>query len=175
MGKKKRAASKSRNTPGKDVGSFRLNKSVILILIIFLAAFLPRLFYTFEVRELPFFRTPIIDAKAYDTTAQKIAGGEWIGESSFWQPPFYPYYLAVQYRIFGHNLLIVRIIQNLLGALSCILIYLIAGNIFNRRTGILAAILGLANGVLIYYEGELLITTLYIFLTLVLILPGTVV
>jgi len=140
------------------------------IIIIFLLSMMLRLVYSYEISRLPFFTTPIIDAKAYDELAQTIAGGDWIGSESFWQPPLYPYFLAVQYILFGRNMMMVRIVQSLIGSLSVILVFFITINIHSNRAAIIASLLMLSNGVLIYYGGELLITILFVFLALIVVL-----
>ena len=90
-----------------------------------------------------FFSALMGDAKGYDTWAQQIAAGHWIGADVFYQAPLYPYFLGTVYTLFGRDLLIVRIVQAILGSLSCILVGCAAARFFGRRAGIVAGV-GLA-------------------------------
>ena len=139
--------------------------------IVVLVALSIRLIYYWQVRGSPLFRFPQIDAKAYDLLAQEFAKGNLLSPHGqpYWQPPFYPLFLAVIYAIFGHSLVAVRIVQFALGALSCLLIYLTAFRRFGQRAALLAGLFCATNASLIYYEGELLTPSLTIFLNLMVI------
>src|SRR5205814_5019650 len=92
------------------------------LIIIGVAAFALRVMYFVELRGTPLFAVLIGDGKQYDAWAQQIAGGQWIGTEVFYQTPLYPYFLAVIFKVAGHSLLTVRIIQALLGAAACVLL-----------------------------------------------------
>ncbi|MFH0790200.1 MAG: tetratricopeptide repeat protein [Candidatus Omnitrophota bacterium] len=79
---------------------------------------------------------------------------------------FYTYFLAFVYRVFGINIEIVRIIQMIIGIISSLLVYGIAGKLFDRKTAGLALFLHGLYSVFIFQEGLLLSTTLGIFLSL---------
>ena len=61
--------------------------------------------------------------------------GDWIGSDVFYQAPLYPYFLGVLYTVFGHDLLIVRIVQAVVGALSAALLGLAAWRLLSPRGG----------------------------------------
>ncbi len=136
---------------------------------IFILAFAVRLVYLDQVRNSPLFDTPIMDAEYHDQWAQAILAGDDFTGGVFFRAPLYPYFLAAVYKIFGPNYLMARLIQFLIGSLSCVLIYLLGKSIFNRRTGIIAGVLASLYGVLICFEGELLIPVLLVFLDLLVI------
>ncbi len=84
---------------------------------------------------------PTIDEASYDQWAVELSSGDWMGDEVFFQEPLYPYFLGVIYKVFGRDLLVCRLIQALLGVLTC---YLVAG--LGRRlagdwAGVLAAML----------------------------------
>lgn len=84
---------------------------------------------------------PTIDEASYDQWAVELSSGDWMGDEVFFQEPLYPYFLGVIYKVFGRDLLICRLIQAVLGVLTC---YLVAG--LGRRlagdwAGVLAALL----------------------------------
>src|SRR5436189_5511181 len=62
------------------------------------------------------------DSRQYDLWAQQIAGGQWLGSEIFYQTPLYPYLLAVVFKLAGHSLDIVRVLQAVFGAAACALL-----------------------------------------------------
>ncbi|MGB8657598.1 MAG: glycosyltransferase family 39 protein [Candidatus Zixiibacteriota bacterium] len=148
-----------------------VRKEVYAIIGIFILAFVIRFVYLTEMKSSPFFDTPTMDAEYHDQWAQSILKGEeFVKEGVFFRAPLYPYFLAAMYKIFGHDYFMARLIQFLIGSLSCVLVYLVATNVFNRRTAIIAGVMASLYGVLIYFDGELLIEILLVFLDLLLIL-----
>ena len=73
------------------------------------------------------------DSRGYDAWAQQLAAGDWIGRDVFYQAPLYPYFVGVVYALFGHDLLVVRVIQALLGALSCAALGYAAARLISAR------------------------------------------
>ncbi len=137
---------------------------------IFILAFLVRFIYLIQIKSsLPFFSAPMMDELYHDRWAQQIASGEWIGSEPFFRAPLYVYLLALTYKIFGHGFFLPRLFQIILGSLSCVLIFLIAKKLFNRTVGVLSGISASFYAMLIYYDAQLLITSLIVFLDLVLI------
>jgi tetratricopeptide (TPR) repeat protein len=105
---------------------------------IFAVALAVRLLHVWLLRRSPFFEALLGDARGYDEWARRIAGGEWIGTDVFYQAPLYPYFLGVIYKVFGHSLLMVRVIQAIMGAGSCALLAVAGYRFFSRRVGIIA-------------------------------------
>ena len=111
----------------------------------------------------PFFTRPVIDGQVYDEWALAIKSGKALAEP-FYQDPLYPYFLAVIYSVFGHNYVAVYAIQLLLGILLLWLIFDTTRMVFDRRAGIIAALLAALNKPLIFYEGQIEKTALAVFL-----------
>jgi tetratricopeptide (TPR) repeat protein len=147
-----------------------IRKDFYLALAIFVFAFAVRFIYLNQIKELPFFDTLTMDAQYHDQWAQSILEGEDFTGGVFFRAPLYPYFLAMTYKIFGHNYFTPRLIQFLIGSASCVLIFLLGRKLFNRKTGVIAGFLACLYGVFIYFEGELLIPVLLVFLDLLLIL-----
>lgn len=90
---------------------------------------------------------PTDDAFEYDHYAQSIAAGEGYGRSGYLRQggptairgPGYPYLLGAVYAVSGDSKDAARVVNALLGALTVLLVYLIAKRIWGRRTGLLAA------------------------------------
>ncbi len=135
-------------------------------LLIFLGALALRLLYLYQIQNSPFLNYPQIDALWHHLWAKSIASGNILGDEVFFRAPLYPYFLGLIYSIFGEGPIAPRIIQSILGSLSCVLIYLIALRLFNRRTALMAGIIAAIYSVLIYFDNELLITSLFVFLVL---------
>ena len=115
-----------------------------------------------------------LDQQRFDQFAIQISKGDILGgRGVYGQSPLYPYFLALIYQLFGHSYLIVRIFQMLMGAGTCVLLYLIGRSTFNRMVGIISGIICSLYGVLIFYEGELLRVTLTVFLTVLLVFSIT--
>ena len=120
-------------------------------------AFLTRLVYIHEISDTPLFTVPIVDARTYVEEALYLSEISWSGrDAPFWQPPLYPYALGSLFALIGENYYLPRLLQALLGALICVLIYLIGRRIFTTRIGIGAALAAAFYGPLIYFGGELL-------------------
>jgi 4-amino-4-deoxy-L-arabinose transferase-like glycosyltransferase len=112
----------------------------------------------------PAFDNPILDADYYDHLGTQLASGAGFPREAFWQPPFYPWLLGWLYRIFGHTLWAPRLFQAALGAASAVL----AGETARRLSdkpwaGIAAGLLVSLHGTLVFFDGELLPTSLAVF------------
>ncbi|MFH1681226.1 MAG: tetratricopeptide repeat protein [Candidatus Eisenbacteria bacterium] len=124
--------------------------------VLFVAALLPRLLFLSEATGSPLFTHPYLDAKSYDEWGMEIASGKWVRGEPFHMAPLYPYLLGAFYRVAGHNLLLLRLIQHLVGAASMVLVYLVAHRLFGRAVATVAYLLALGYGSFIYYEGQVL-------------------
>jgi tetratricopeptide (TPR) repeat protein len=146
------------------------DKEKLFLLGVFLLAFILRIIYLIQVKSNPHFFSPTMDPLYHDIWAQNIAGGNWIGSKVFFRAPFYAYFLAIVYKIFGHNYIIPRVIQHLIGSFSCILVYFLAKKLFNRKVAMVASLFAATYGMLIYFEDELLLDSFLVFFDLLLIL-----
>ncbi len=110
------------------------------------------------------------DGKDYDALGRSLATGSGFaiqGVPNTFRPPGYPFFLAALYMIFGHSYAAVKIAQSLLGALTCLMIFLIGQRLFSRRVGVIAATLATVYPFLVLYAGFLLSETLFVFLSTV--------
>jgi len=149
--------------------------------VIVVVAFGLRLAYLREIVHLPEFEIPAADAGYHDYWAWGLASGDWtpprqyedprITSTPYFRPPLCPYFLAVLYRLFGHDYLAVRVVQMLLGSLSCALAYLLARRLFDRAAAVVSGFGMAAYWTFIYFDAELREVVLLVFLHLVL-LPG---
>jgi len=133
-------------------------------ILIGIAAFVIRAVYLFELRDTPLFAVLIGDGKQYDSWARQIAAGQWLGTEVFYQTPLYPYFLAVIFKLAGHSLLTVRLVQALLGAASCVLLGLAARRWFNQKTALVAAAMLAIYPPAIFFDGLVQKSSLDLFL-----------
>lgn len=117
-----------------------------ILFIIFIIALSLRLIAVFTQEESK--RVPGADAKDFDNIAVNIISGHGFsrvveGEKipTSFRPPVFPWFLAIVYTFFGHNYIAVKIVQAVLGSLTCILIFFIATTIYDKKTALIASII----------------------------------
>ncbi len=122
-----------------------------------------RLVYVLQMQANPYFFEPAMDALYHVEWARAFANGDTFDPGRpFFRGPLYPWCLGLVFKVFGDNLLVPRILQALLGTTTALLCFLIGRDVFDRRVGLLAALLAASYWVLIYFDGELLITALVV-------------
>ncbi|MBU0638663.1 MAG: glycosyltransferase family 39 protein [Planctomycetes bacterium] len=141
----------------------------LILLGVFALALLVRLIYVLQLRASPLFDWPIMDAAYHDEWAQAIAEGRPFVTGPYFRAPLYPWLLGAVYSLFGRGFLLPRLLQICLGAASCSLLYLLGRSTFGRTTGLLAAVAAATYWVFCYFEAELLIVPLIVFLDLLLL------
>ncbi len=127
---------------------------------VFVLALAVRLAYLVDLRHLPFFAHPQMDALYHDRWARGLAAGNWVGEGVFFRAPLYPYFLGLLYALFGPDYLLVRVVQFTLGAGTALLTAALSYPRFGRGAAVTAGLLVALYGPLIYFEGELLLVVL---------------
>jgi 4-amino-4-deoxy-L-arabinose transferase-like glycosyltransferase len=134
------------------------------LLILFLAALCLRLAYLWELRDADVSYVLVGDAYLYDRWAREIARGSWLGESAFYQAPLYPYFLAALYWFLSPSVVVVRLVQALLGAGSCVLLALAGRAFFSTPVGLIAGGLMAAYAPAIFFDGLIQKAVLDLFL-----------
>jgi len=115
-----------------------------------------RFIFLLTLSKDPFFDSPLFDAELYSNWARSIAEGDWLGDKVFFVSPLYAYFLAVLYKIFNSQLYWVIFSQFLLGAVNCVIIYLIGRRLFGGVVGLMSGLFGALYGVFLFTEGQLL-------------------
>jgi len=136
---------------------------------IVLSAFALRLIYVLQLRHSPLFDSPIMDELYHDQWGRAIAAGTRFVDGPYFRAPLYPSFLGAVYKVFGPGYLAPRILQGILGSLSCGLVFLIGRDVFDRRIAAVAGFAAAGYWILIYFDGELLIPTLIVWLDLLMI------
>ena len=124
----------------------------VVVAGLFVLALLVRSLYLYESASNPTFDEPIVDSHTYDRLARAFAGGGGLTDEFFWQPFFYPLFLSAVYRLADSSILIAKLIQVLIGAVTCVLTSKLGLAVFNRRTGLLAGTIVALYGPLIFFD-----------------------
>jgi hypothetical protein len=133
-----------------------------LYAIVFLAAIAARTFFFFWIDE------PILFFK-YPYFAGKLATGKGIGDRIVDLSPFYLYFITVIKNVFSADWLTIKLIQSVIGSLNALLIMALGTRLFNRTSGLFAALLYALYGNVIILEATLEPTVFAIFFNLFLV------
>lgn len=109
---------------------------------------------------------PVFDGISYDILATNMLSGNGfaLGFATAFRPPGYPFFLALIYVIFGHHYEWIRVWQAVLGAISPLLMYASARQLWSWRVAGLAAMGMAVHPLLIYFTQAIYPETLAIFL-----------
>lgn len=144
-------------------------KELLIVAGIFALALLVRVVHLYESSSNPSFLVPTIDSETYDKVARAVATGKGMNYNFFWQPFFYPLFLSLVYTVSNSSIVWAKVVQVLLGCITCVLTYRLGRRIFNRTTGIVAGLITALYGPLIFFEAELLASGWAVFWSVVLI------
>src|SRR5262249_4391004 len=81
---------------------------------IFLVAFLFRLAVLVQTAGTPYIEVANIDSESYQKWAREIVANGWMPVRNFYQSPFYAYFLAIIFRVFGDGPWAPRLVQIIL-------------------------------------------------------------
>jgi tetratricopeptide (TPR) repeat protein len=137
---------------------------------IFVLALSARFFYLYEVSSTPSFETPIVDSEIYNSVSQSLVSGRGMSREFFWQPFFYPFFLSGVYSVSDSSIICAKVIQAILGGITCLLTYYLGKRLFGLTSGIIAGVITAFYGPLIFFEGELLASGWAAFWSVVLML-----
>ena len=143
-----------------------LTKETIVVAGLLLLAFILKFIYLSHLKAndhcfyLPQQGT---DMLGYHDSAQQILNGTF-PKAPYYAGPFYSYFLAFIYKIFGVDPYIARLIQIILGVTTSLLIYLIAKKVFNKPVAVISLCISVFYSIFYIYEGILLMETLVCFL-----------
>lgn len=143
---------------------------IAVYLVVILALFF-RLAYFTDYKNTPVF--PMLaesDADFYYQRAGDIASGDIFNGRAFLKWPLYAYLLAFLFKISANNILFIYALQFLSGLATCVLIYFIGRELFDPATGLIAGLLYACYGLVVFYEGLLIYTSLSLFLNALLFL-----
>ena len=135
--------------------------------IVFAVAFLPRLFHLLSIQASPLFNYLAPDPLSCYQLASKLAAGQTVGDAILFRAPLYPYLLALYYWIFGQALFMPLLLQSVVGAFACVMVYIIARRYYTNKIAVTAGLAAALCGPLIFFGSELLPFTLALTLNLI--------
>jgi 4-amino-4-deoxy-L-arabinose transferase-like glycosyltransferase len=141
-------------------------------LIILLVALVFRGAYLIEVGRRPDFSLFYMDEEYHLEWARSLVSGVWnppydqLKEAPYFRAPLYPFFLAGLLTVLEGSTLAVRVFQTMLGSISCVLLYVLGTKVFGRRTGLVAGLICSCYWVLAYFDTQLLLPVLLVFLLL---------
>ncbi len=125
-----------------------------------------RVYYLVGIVNSPEYDVPLLDARWYHDRATAWAEGRPENELDVFRAPAYQRVIGSLYRAGASWPLGPRIFQFLMGLGSLVLLSAIGNRLFRPPTGPIAAGIALLYYPLVYFEGELLVTSLFLFLSL---------
>ncbi len=106
----------------------------------------------------PSLNEPLVDARTYHELAVGLARDGVLNEHFLWQAPFYPFFLALVYKVFGVSLTAVRVVQVLLAAATCALTLRLGRRVAGPGVGLLAGLMLAVTGPFVFFNLQLLAT-----------------
>jgi tetratricopeptide (TPR) repeat protein len=134
--------------------------------MIFVIAFAVRIANLEIIKNNPFFNSPTMDEKYNDDWAHDITRGHLFSNAPFYRAPAYPFFLGLVYAIFSNGYYIARLFGLIIGAFSCVFIYLVGRELFSHSVGLIAALLACFYGMFLFYDAMLLTVYLEILFSL---------
>ena len=134
---------------------------------IFGVALALRLAHLYEISlNDPYFTIPAVDGAVYDAWARRLAAGDFVGDRVLFMGPLYAYAMAAVYALVGPSIAAVKLLQAVLGSLSCVLVWALAREMFDRRVAAVAGYLAAFYAMSIFYGGTLMLVNVQIPLVL---------
>lgn len=122
-----------------------------------------------ETLDCAAFAYPLIDSASYHQWALAILKGK--GPSTpFWQPPLFPWLLALVYGIFGDSMIAARAVQGALGVAASLLTLALGTRLGGKGVGLAAGLMTVLCGPLLFFQTQLLPTGLAVVLDLALVI-----
>ena len=134
------------------------------MLAVFAVAFLARLAVSAELGDTPLFRTALLDSREYWNWAERIAAGNFAWPVPPAHGPGYPLFLGGMLALFDGSVAAVRLIQAVLGSLTCVLAAQFSARLFGRAAGLLTGFALALYGPLVLTDVSILAEGLLLFL-----------
>jgi len=138
-------------------------KNIAIIWILF-GALLLRIIYLVIYSSMPDWNMLTVDNYYHFNWAKDIASGNIFGDTTYFRAPFYIFCLALVFSLFGASLTAARIFGLVIGLVSLLLTFLTGKKLFSKRTGLMAAAIQSVYPVILYFESELLLDSLFMLL-----------
>ncbi len=112
----------------------------LALAVVVLAALAIRGLYVYQQQSAPDFGHPVSDAEFFHQWAGTFADGQRFTDGPYYRAPLYPWMLGAIYKLFGTGPLALRVVQVVVGSLTCGLLFAIGRVLFGRVVGVLAGL-----------------------------------
>jgi tetratricopeptide (TPR) repeat protein len=136
----------------------------IIPLAILLGAFIIRLVFLLQAKDLQLYYHPLLDSGFYHELAKLKAAVSWTEFVSPFKEPLYTDFVGLIYLSFRESLTIIRIIQSIIGSLTALLVYYSAKMIYGNLAAIVAGIILALYSTAVFFSSEINETGLALFL-----------
>ncbi len=126
------------------------------VAVVFALALAVRLAFFFSFQDAPSYGYLNFETAHFHSLARNLAEQNPVGHESIYRAPAYAYLLSQLYNLPGADLDTALVVQNLVGALTCIAVFLIAAHYFSRKVALTAGVMAALCGPLIFHDNELL-------------------
>ena len=127
----------------------------VVVCVIFLLALILRLSFLPHLIHDPAFVHPVVDCKEHNDLAFEILNiNNWRINKFWYHTPGYAYFVAAVYKLLGHSVVRLAVIQYVLGSLAAALVYFMAKRLVNRWAGMLAGVLMSTYWMLVYTQSH---------------------
>lgn len=120
-----------------------------------------RLVYLYLYQSLPDWEQLSLDNYYHHNWALSLVDGNLIGGTTYFRAPFYIYCLALVYKLFTISLWSARLFGLVVGLLTVAVTYFLGRRAFDRKTGLVAAMVYACYPYAVYFEMELLLVSLF--------------
>ena len=137
------------------------SRNSLLLIVSVLLCLVVRGLYLYQLEKDPVFYNLDQDMAGFDRQGvQLAASGKYEGA---YIPPFYPGFLAFIYKISGHDLVLPRLVQLGISALSAALVFFIALKLAGPLPAFISAFVFSFWGMSVFYTGEIMVQTFELF------------
>jgi len=154
-----RGENQARETPGRI-------KPALYFPALFVVAFLLRLLYLLQFSKTAFFHSTGVDSVYYLRWAASICDGAEFTKDAYFMGPLYPFFLSILMRLMGTEIFHLALVQIIIGSLSACFLAYVGMRVFDYTTGLLAGCMAALYIPFIFFEGLILMVTLYTILAL---------
>jgi len=179
MGKKKKRKKRIKQEPEKPTSEGNKSNLIdrylyLLLCLILIIALVVRVIALAQIEDSIYGNEFLLDENVYHNLAQKIASGTYDSKSVYEFAPLPAYVNAAVYKLFSPDISNIRILNLILGLLTCFLVFLIGRELAGPKAGLLACLIAALYKPFIFYSivpmktglsVSILALTVYIFLS----------
>jgi hypothetical protein len=104
-----------------------------------------------------------LDSMYYIDTAAKYSNGYWLTQTATYKGQFLTLLMSFSISLFNPTFIVTKFVPLFFGSLLPLVTYLLASRLFNRKIGLLSALVVAINPILIFYSGLIFREILYSF------------